>query len=328
MRRTPQALLLLVAAIVITAPQARSKDAATPAAPAASPARAMGAGPVFALPGVPTWQAPPEYSVDMQMSSGENQVTMHRAIKGESFRTEMEAEGHSMIMLERAEEPGMTYNIMPAEKMAMKMNAAKMQERAEKMGKMPKEEAQPPAKEVVPQIEKLGSEKVNGVDAAKFKVTAEDHTALMWLDPANGAPLKMQSGEATIEWKNYKVGPQPAKLFEVPKEYQLIDMDEQMKQMEKMGGGGMMRGAMGGGMPMGMGGPGGGGGMLEGMAGRYGGQMGQGFGQQIGAGIGASFGGPLGAMAGQYIGGRVGGWIGRRVATAVTPDVGPGATPK
>jgi hypothetical protein len=236
-----------------------------------------------------------------------------------------------MVMIERADEPGITYNLMPSEKMAMKMNAAKMTEMA---GKSAKQLDAPPEPEsqVAPVIEKVGTETIDGRAATKFKVSAEGHTALMWFETATGAPLRMEAEEARIEWKNLEVKPQPAKLFEVPKDYQLIDMDEQMKQMEKMRG--SMGGAALGGLPGGMGAQalgGLGGGMggnlsLEGMAGGYGGQMGSNFGQQIGSGIGASFGGPIGAMAGGYIGGKVGGWLGKRVATAVTPDIGPGAT--
>jgi hypothetical protein len=325
-------------AVALEAFAAKKKDAEKSApeaaAPAAStPARAgmMGGMPAgFTLPGVPTWTPPAQYAVDMVMTSGKEGVSMHRAFNGGSIRSEIEAQGQKMVMIERADEPGTTYTLMPSEKRAIKMNPTEMTGRAGDALKKQMAEASKPEPEVVPTIEKLGTETVDGHAAVKFKVTAEEHSALAWFDAASGAPLKMESGESRIEWKNLEVKPQPAKLFEVPKDYELFDMAEQMKQIEKMGGSAsMLRAAMGGagGVPggAGLGGVPGMGGGLEGIAGGYGQQFGSNFGQQIGSGIGASFGGPIGAMAGSYIGGKVGGWIGRRVATAVTPDVGPGS---
>ena len=340
------ALTLAFATAAAAAPLGKIKEAAKPApaiaAPAAAPAPVSHLGPNslpagITLPGVPTWTPPAEYSVDMVMSNGDQQVTMHRVFKDGSIRSDMAAEGESMSMIEKADEPGTTYTLVPSKKMAMKMGPDATGPEMAKAAEAHAADAKPEA-DVTPEIEKLGAETIDGHAATKFKVTAGDHHALMWFDTASGAPLRMESENAKIDWKNLEVKPQPAALFEVPKEYQLMDMGEMQKKMQAaMAQGGMSGMAMGRGTPGGMGagaamsalgggaGLPGGGMSLQGVAGGYGQQMGQGFGQQIGSSIGASFGGPIGAMAGSYIGGKVGGWLGHRVATAVTPDIGPGA---
>jgi len=306
------AILALTASLAIAAEKPRSGAAAPPAA---APAKA-GAGPSFAAPGLPDWQMPAQYRVDLVMTHEGQSFTMTRFVDGARMRTEMNMEGRQMIMLERPEDEGAVYNIMPSEKMIMKMKPGALAPEAAAEEK--------PAAPADVKIERLGAEKLDGRPAVKYRMTSEGHTALGWFEEGTGAPLRMEAEGAVIEWKNFKPGPIPARQFELPKDYQVIDMEEQMKQMQKLGGGGMMggaaRGAMAGlGGGMGAGAGAGAGGMLSGAAGNYGSQMGSGMGQQFGAGIGASFGGPLGAMAGGYIGGKVGGWLGRKTADAVTP---------
>src|SRR5258706_5255329 len=194
---------------------------------------------------------------------------------------------------------------MPGEKRAMK------QSRAAAEGLAPKRKAAAGGVEATPapeeKIEDLGDDTLDGRAVHKLRMTVPDGSSLGWFDKASGAPVRMEGttkGDTTvIEWKNYKVGAQPAKLFEAPRDYEVTDMDEMMEQMKGMKGmGGMGMGGMMGGMAQG---------------------MGQGMGQSMGAGLGASFGGamggPLGAMAGHYLGGKVGGMVGRKAAAAVTP---------
>jgi hypothetical protein len=103
--------------------------------------------------------------------------------------------------------------------------------------------------------------------------------------------------QAVMEWKNRKAGPQPETLFEVPKGYEVMDMDEMMKKM--------------GGMGMGMGG------MAKGMAGGMAGGMASNLGGSLGGQLGGMLGGPLGSMAGRYLGGKVGGMLGKKAAGAI-----------
>jgi len=161
------------------------------------------------------------------------------------------------------------------------------------------------------QAEDLGDETLEGRAVKKVRMTyGKDAQDVMgWFDKATGAPVRMESlvdgKKAIIEWKNRKVEAQPAELFAVPKGYEVTDMDEMMKKMGSMGGGGLPMGGMGvGSMAKGMAG-----GMAQGMA--------QGFGANLGATLGASIGGPLGGIAGQFIGGKIGGMIGKKAANAI-----------
>src|SRR5439155_98963 len=111
---------------------------------------------------------------------------------------------------------------------------------------------------------------------SRTEMASEGHSFVMLEmgeDKGTGAPGRMESlvdgKKAIIEWKNRKVEAQPAELFAVPKGYEVTDMDEMMKKMGSMGGGGLPMGGMGvGSMAKGMAG-----GMAQGMA--------QGFGANL-----------------------------------------------
>ncbi len=285
---------LLVLVLALGAPSAGGAAAAGKAAAKAA----------SGFEGLPQWQPPAQHSVDLLMTHEGKSMTMTRMVDGGKVRSEMSVEGRKMIMLERPEDGGAIYNIMPEQKMVMKMTPP-----AAEPGEAPGDA--PPVK-----VEKLGVEKLNGVAASKFRMSSEGHTVLGWFDAATGAPLRMESEGAVVEWKNFKPGAPPASAFELPKGYEVMDMDEQMKQMRKMGlgaglpgGAGRGKAGMMGGMP----------GMGGGMAGGMGAQVGSGVGSGIGSGVGAAFGGPIGSMVGGYIGGQVGGWMGGKAADAAVP---------
>jgi hypothetical protein len=67
----------------------------------------------------------------------------------------------------------------------------------------------------------LGTETVNGQPCTKYLVTYEGQSMWVWAAQADGIPLKMQSveGSTAIEFRNARVGPQPASLFEIPAGY-------------------------------------------------------------------------------------------------------------
>jgi hypothetical protein len=209
--------------------------------------------------------------------------------------------------------------VMSSEKKVMKRTNAGMEEMMKAMPVQKEKAEEPPAEQG--KIERVGREPMNGRECEKYKCTYAEGSGYAWLDAAEHFPVRMEFGEAQMDWKNYKVGPQPAALFEVPKGYEVIDMDEMMKKMSAMKADPKMAALMGGmGGAGGMAGMGGGvSGMANNMAGNYGGQFGSQMGSQFGGALGASLGGPLGMMAGNYIGGKVGGMIGSKVARAVTP---------
>lgn len=293
---------------------------------AAAPAVAAAQKPAGLPPGLPAWHPPAEYSEDMIMKSGDQTMTMHRHIQGDKIRTEMALEDEQLVMIEKG---GESYQIMPSHKMTMKMPASQM---------APVDSSGPPP-EV--RIEPLGTEKLNGRDALKYRISSQGQDGLAWFDPTTGAPLKMQTNDASIEWANFSAGTQATELFELPKDYQTIDLEQIQSAMGGAGAGlptlppGAITNAQGamsiksakqgpGGMPMPVGGPtgamsgmGGAGGGVSGLAQQMGSHFGQSMGEKFGAGLGAQF-GPLGSTAGSYIGGRVGSWLGAHAAKMVT----------
>jgi hypothetical protein len=291
----------LLLAIVAAAPIARAAGVPKPEPTAPLPGRAV-AAPV----GLPAYQEPAAYSVDMLIHSPKADMVMKRFIDGKQIRTEISGGGEEMVMIELGDEQGTNLMLMPKEKRAMKQSRAVMETAAPKKAKaIEAKSAATPAANLA--IEDLGDDTLGGKAVKKLRMTLPEGSSLGWFDKATGAPVRMEGtvdGETTVvEWKNYKVAPQPAKLFEAPKDYELTDMDEMMKQMKGMGGMG------------GIGGMGGVGGMMGGMAQN----MGQSMGQSMGSSLGASLGGPLGAMAGHYLGGKIGGMVGKKAVAAVTP---------
>lgn len=266
--------------------------------PAAPPARAAWI-PVFlvlvALPAnaavipaneLPVWKPPVSYKVDLVMSAKGQTFVMKRCVDGGRVRSEIEAEGQSMVMIELGDEKGTSYSLVPKEKMAIKQSAPAITAPARADSIAPADVT----------IEFLGEEKRDGTTARKYRITGGEGVVDAWFDAASGAPLRMESPgdeKTVIEWKNLEVGPQPGKLFEIPKDYRTIDMDAMMaKAREAMG---KVEG-------------------MEGMPGITGGMMGVPTGAGVGASLGAAFGGALGATAGPYLGGQVGGWVAPRGA--------------
>ena len=230
-------------------------------------------------------------------------MTMSRSIDAGRMRTDMTVDGNHFTMIELGDEKGTTLVLMPDQKRAMKQSRAG---NAEMMAKAKLKPAAPDTVEGTPPgftVEDLGIEKVGGATARKLRLTTEGNALLMWVDPVSGAPVRMEGSNegkpVVMEWRNRKVGPQPAANFEAPKDYEVTDMDAMLKQMGGMG-------AMGGF-----------GGMAKGMAGGMAGSMGSSLGGELGGQLGAAVGGPIGAIAGHYIGGKIGGLLGHKAASAV-----------
>jgi hypothetical protein len=257
----------------------------------------------------------------MVVTHGKDRMVMKRHVDGARIRTDIDASGTDVQMIELGDAAGTTYMVMPKEKQVMKQSRTALMEQAKKLPAVRKqlEESESAAPTPESKVEYVGKETLEGRVLDKYKATYAEGTATAWLDPATKAPVRMESADATLEWKNFKAEPQSPALFEIPKGYQVMDMDEMMKQARDMkmpGGMGSMAGMAGMG---GMGGMPGMGGGLNGMAGRAGENFGSQMGSNLGTTLGASFGGPLGAMAGGYLGGKIGGMIGRKAATAITP---------
>ena len=286
-----------------------SHGANTPVSPAAS-TDAAASTMTAKIPGLPHYVPPAAYSEDLVIETSESKdITMRRSIDGSRMRTEMSVEGQKFTMIELGDEKGTSYILMPDDKRAIKQTREAMRGLVPQ-GAAPKAEAAaapPDAK-----VEDLGETTIDGRAARKIRMTTEGGSALGFFDKETGAPLRMESdveGDKTsMEWKNVKPGPQAASLFEIPKGYEVTDMDAMMAQMKSMGGMSGMSGLE----SMGMG-------AAKGMAGSMANQFGTQMGAGLGSTLGASLGGPLGAMAGQYLGGMLGGMLAKKTADVVIP---------
>jgi hypothetical protein len=76
---------------------------------------------------------------------------------------------------------------------------------------------------------KVGSETVNGRSTIKYEAkSASGDVSEVWLDEKIAFPIKWQGKNSGGELQNIKDGAQPASLFEVPSDYQKMDMGAMM----------------------------------------------------------------------------------------------------
>lgn len=72
---------------------------------------------------------------------------------------------------------------------------------------------------------KIGSETVNGRNTIKYEGTRADGTVSdVWIDPSLRFPIKWKTNNGEGELRNISVGSQAASLFEVPSDYQKMQM--------------------------------------------------------------------------------------------------------
>ena len=267
------------------------------------------------LPGA--MDAQPTFSVDMIIQSDGQTLTMRRTIDHEKVRMDMKAEGMEMTQIQLGDEAGTTYMIMKDQKQVMKQTRKGLE--AMMQGHTVEElqaanGTQPIGPTDASQIDSLGTDTIDGRPAIKYRVHYGDETGTMWVDAENNLPLRMESMGSTVEFKNYDFSPPAKSAFEIPKGYQVMDMDEMMAKMKSSGmGGGNLGMLMGGATGMG-----------KGMAGNLAGNFAGGIGSGFGASLGAMVGGPIGAMVGQYVGQKIGQKIGSKVGTAAAGAVLPG----
>jgi hypothetical protein len=277
--------LLLAATAAHAATAAATSTASAPRPVSVELTQPTGPAIVPASTAANAWVAPPRYSVDMVMTSKDGATTtMKRTIDGARIRTEIASDGMTMSMIETGDADGTRYMIMPEEKTVMKISG-KTVAQAKKSA---------PVTEIAAgagvQPELLGQETIDGRVCDKYRCVTPEGEGIAWIDAETHQPAKMVSDGNTVEFKNMRVGAPPAGAFDVPKDYQVMDMDAQMSQMQGAGG------------------------AASGMAGSLGGNLGGG----LGSSLGGMLGGPIGAMAGGYLGGKIGSMLGHKAAGAVT----------
>lgn len=185
---------------------------------------------VSALPAL-AQTAPPQFSADLQMSGrGGEDMTGKMYFGGQQTRTDMAMRGHESIMINDLAKKT-SYMLMPQQKMYMEFNAAMTGRRGPNTRDMkPMDPDHPCAHEEGVTCKKVGAETVNGRSCDKWVFTGkngETHTA--WIDQKLHFPIKMENADgATWQLKNIKEGPQAATLFQIPPDYQKMDMGGMM----------------------------------------------------------------------------------------------------
>lgn len=256
------------------------------------------------------WTPPSEYSLDMEVKSEGETFVLHRAVSQGRTRSEMELpNGQQIIVLELGDEAGTVYTLLPDQKMGIKQTSATTEALAQELEEERLDaEAEGVEEEVTmepAQIKHMKEQTVDGVACNLYAITLDGHTACTWNDVKTQRPVRMQSEDGRITWKNYRAQPQDEELFQVPADYEVQDMDVLVEELNTAGMGSVVEEVPG---PGGMN-AWGGNGMGLGIAA----QLGTGLGEGFDTGMGGALDGTLGAMAAQYLPGTVGGMFGRGI---------------
>ncbi|HSI82739.1 MAG: DUF4412 domain-containing protein [Candidatus Methylacidiphilales bacterium] len=173
----------------------------------------------------PPFDMPKQFSVDCVMSMEampDMKTSMKIAMDGEKMRGTMNMPQGKSGILVRGDTQKM-YTLKEDEKkyISLPYNAS----------------ASPTASMFPPGVwTKLGPEEANGVKATKYKLESNasgvPSTFFYWIDPATSYPTRMvmDAAKVTVDFSNFKAGPQPAALFELPADY----TEEKMPAMPNM----------------------------------------------------------------------------------------------
>jgi hypothetical protein len=166
-----------------------------------------------------------EFSADMVSTAHGQSTTSKIFAKDQKFR--MEPKGAPTYSIVRGDKQ-VTWLVMPDQKSYMEMKA--------EPGKEPKAEEKVRG-EVSRKL--VGAETVDGHPTQKYEVTytegGKTEKMYQWMATDIKFPVKMAAvdGSWTMEYKNIKMGSQPASLFEVPSGYKKMGMPS-MPGMPKM----------------------------------------------------------------------------------------------
>jgi hypothetical protein len=72
----------------------------------------------------------------------------------------------------------------------------------------------------------LGKDAVSGIACKKYELLEEGNRSVYWVSAKLNFPLKVESPDATMEYKNIDEGPLADTLFEPPDGYDRITMDD------------------------------------------------------------------------------------------------------
>lgn len=159
---------------------------------------------------------PSEFSADMLFSGPEGEAQGRMYLTADKIRFEMMGQ----VMITRLDR-NVTWVLMPSENMYMEQPID------------PKTVAQA-GRDLPGEVERvaIGPEAVDGRPAVKYRVTGVSGgravSVYQWIEGAQPLPLRIQDidGEWTVEYRNVRIGPQRAELFEPPAGMQKFAMPD------------------------------------------------------------------------------------------------------
>jgi len=139
-------------------------------------------------------------------------------VDDKKMRLELLEEEKENVMIYRSD-LGVIYSLLPNRKLCFIIPYS--QELKEK---------DPISSNTLSNITPKGTEILNEIVCDKFEVVGSFGKAFLWMSKENRSPLRLSSedGKNVVDWMNYQKGPQSPELFELPKDYQIIDMSKNM----------------------------------------------------------------------------------------------------
>ena len=233
--------------------------------------------------------SPSYYRVEMVVEQSGERMVMRRFVDGNRSRMEIDNDGETFVVIEAGDAARTTYTIVPSMKRVMKST---LPQDAAPLATSAGSPAQP-GDAVEQDLELVGTEVLDGRSVQKYRVKMPDSDGFIWVDPSTELPVRMEAGGSRVDMRNYDFSKPAPELFQIPKGYEVMDLDQLMKNFN----------------PARM--------VAGGLAGGYAGQAGGNLGGNLGAGIGGAFGGPIGSMVGRFVGQKIGSALGRKAAGAV-----------
>ena len=182
--------------------------------------------------------APSHYRVDMHIEGDGERMIMRRYVDGSRSRTEIDFDGETIVTIEAGDAARTTYTIVPSMKRVMKST-------------LPKDAASAPAQTgetAAPEdaeegLELVGTETLDGKSVQKYRVKMPNGDGFIWVDPLTELPVRMESGGSRVDMRNYEFSKPAPELFQIPKGYEVMDLD----QMRSMSAARMVAGGIAGG---------------------------------------------------------------------------------
>ena len=171
----------------------------------------------------------PGMSFDYVMTAKDSQMNGKMWIEGKKMRTEATMQNQKMISIIDGD-ANVAYTYMPDQNMAVKMTLDKV-----KTADAPDQYT----KDVDPG--KFKVLETTTYDGVRCRVVQLDNTAAktsskMWIREDYGLPIRVETTNSdntktVLEYKNVKVGPQPADTFKLPAGVKVTDMGAMMPQI-------------------------------------------------------------------------------------------------